>query len=102
VAVTAYITPPTARIKLDDFSAAAVTSDLRWESPGASASADRYELRINGGAVQVSLDDKATPSTAPGVEPEPPPAGESASALDILLDGVDARMKSRGRTGDQG
>jgi hypothetical protein len=102
VAVTAYITPPTARIKLDDFSAAAVTSDLRWESPGASASADRYELRINGGAVQVSLDDKATPSTAPGVEPEPPPARESASALDILLDGVDARMKSRGRTRDQG
>ena len=102
VSVMAYITPPTARIKLDDFSATAVTSDLRWESPGASASADRYELRINGGAVQVSLDDKATPSVAPGVEPEPPAAGESASALDILLDGIDARMKSRGSTGDQG
>jgi TetR/AcrR family tetracycline transcriptional repressor len=95
VAVVADISPATARIKLDAFSAAAVTSDLRWESPGASASADRYELRINGGAVQVSLDDKATPSSAPGVEPERPAAGESASALDMLLDGVEARVKSR-------
>ena len=102
VAVIADISPASARIKLDAFSATAVTSDLRWESPGASASADRYELRINGGAVQVSLDDKATPSSAPDVEPERPAAGESASALDILLDGVEARVKSRGRAGGQG
>jgi len=95
VAVIADISPATARIKLDAFSAAAVTSDLRWESPGASASADRYELRINGGAVQVSLDEKAAPSLAPDLVPERPPAGESASALDMLLDGVEARVKSR-------
>jgi len=100
VAVIADISPATARIKLDAFSATAVTSDLRWESPGASASADRYELRINGGAVQVSLDDKATPSS-PGVEPERPASGESVRALDILLDGVEARVRSRGRAGDQ-
>jgi len=58
------------------------------------------ELRINGGAVQVSLDDKATPSS-PGVEPERPASGESVRALDILLDGVEARVRSRGRAGDQ-
>lgn len=101
VAVIADISPPTARIRLDAFSATAVTSDLRWESPGASASADRYELRINGGAVQVSLDDQATPTLPPGVAPEQVPAGEPASALDILLDGVEARVKSRGRAPDQ-
>jgi AcrR family transcriptional regulator len=97
VALIADISPATARIKLDAFSATAVTSDIRWESPGASASADRYELRINGGAVQVTLDDKATPSAAPGIEPPRSTAGESTSALDILLDGVEARVRSRGQ-----
>jgi hypothetical protein len=95
VAVVADISPATARIKLDAFSAAAVTSDLRWESPGASSSADRYELRINGGAVQVSLDDKAALSSALEVVTERPSAGEPAAALDILLDGVETRVKSR-------
>src|SRR5260221_2442868 len=69
-AVVAHVSAGTARIKLDAFSATALTSDLHWETPGASASADRYELRINGGAVQVSLDDKATPSSPPRVEPQ--------------------------------
>jgi TetR/AcrR family transcriptional regulator, tetracycline repressor protein len=95
VAVVAHISAGTARIKLDAFSATALTSDLHWESPGASASADRYELRINGGAVQVSLDDKAAPSSAPPVDRERPAAGEVVSALDILLDGVEKRVSSR-------
>jgi AcrR family transcriptional regulator len=95
VAVVAHVSGGTARIKLDTFSATALTSDLHWESPGASASADRYELRINGGAVGVSLDDKATPSSVPALEPERPAEGEAASALDILLDGVEKRVGSR-------
>jgi len=95
VAVMAHVSGGTARIRLDAFSATALTSDLRWESPGASTSSDRYELRINGGAVQVTLDDKATPFSAPSVESERPPAGEGASALDILLDGVEKRVSSR-------
>jgi AcrR family transcriptional regulator len=95
VSVVAHVSGGTARIKLDAFSAAALTTDLHWESPGASASADRYELRINGGAVQVTLDDKATPSDAPPERPERPPAGGGATALDILLDGVEKRVSSR-------
>ncbi|HXI94776.1 MAG TPA: TetR family transcriptional regulator [Candidatus Acidoferrum sp.] len=95
VAVMAHVSGGTARIKLDAFSATALTSDLHWESAGASASADRYELRINGGAVQVTLDDKATPFSPPSVEPERPAAGEAASALDILLDGVEKRASSQ-------
>jgi AcrR family transcriptional regulator len=96
VAVVAHVSGGTARIKLDAFSATALTSDLHWESPGASSSADRYELRINGGAVQVSLDDKATPSSVPPVEAERPSVEAGASALDILLDGVEKRVSSRG------
>jgi TetR/AcrR family tetracycline transcriptional repressor len=96
-AVVAHVSAGTARIKLDAFSATALTSDLHWESPGASSSADRFELRINGGAVQVSLDDKATPSSPSREEPKPLAAGDLASALDILLDGVETLVKSRGR-----
>jgi hypothetical protein len=95
-AVVAHVSGGTARIKLDAFSAAALTSDLLWESPGASGSADRYELRINGGAVQVSLDDKATPPAVPGAATERPAAGKATSALDILLDGVETLVRSRG------
>jgi TetR/AcrR family tetracycline transcriptional repressor len=95
VSVVAHVSGGTIRIKLDSYSANALAYDFHWESPGASASPDRYELRINSGAVQVSLDEGATPSSAPSVKPEPPDAGDAASALDILLDGVEARVKSR-------
>ena len=96
--VVAHVSGGTIRIKLDDYSANALAYDLHWESTGASASPDRYELRINSGAVQVSLDEGATPFSPPRVEPEPPDAGDAASALDILLDGVEALAKVRSRT----
>jgi hypothetical protein len=92
VAVTAHVSAGTARIKLDAFAARALTSDLDWESPGASASADRYELRVNGGAIQVTLDDQATPFSPPSFEPARPAPVEGASALGILLDGVARRV----------
>lgn len=94
VAVKADISAGALGIKLDAFSAA-VTSDLQWESPGASASVDRYELRISGGAVQVTLDERAPSTSAPSVKAERPAPGESASALDILLDGVEKRAGPR-------
>jgi AcrR family transcriptional regulator len=94
VAVMADIRAGAVGIKLDAFSSA-VTSDLQWESPGASASANRYELRISGGAVQLSLDEVATALPAREVEPHRPPTGEAASALDVLLDGVEKRVSSR-------
>ena len=96
VAVVADIGSGAVRVKLDTFSVRAVITDVHWESAGASASPDRYELRISGGAVQVNLDDKATPQPAAPVETLSSPKGESASALDILLDGVERRVGSRG------
>ena len=95
VAVVADISSGAVRVKLDTFSVKAVITDVHWESAGASASPDRYELRISGGAVQVNLDDKATLQPAAPVETLSPPKGESGSALDILLDGVERRVGSR-------
>jgi hypothetical protein len=43
----------------------------------------------------VSLDDKATPFSATHVKPGLPEERDTASALDILLDGVEKRVASR-------
>jgi AcrR family transcriptional regulator len=95
VAVVAEVSAGVVRIKLDALSIKATVSDLHWESEGASGSPDRYELRVNGGAVQVSLDDMAKPQPASRPELELPPSGEAESALDILMDGVESRLAER-------
>jgi hypothetical protein len=92
VAVIADISPGSVRLKLDASGINATTSDLHWESPGATGSADRYELRINEGAVQVTLDDQATDEPFPNATAHPESSEEPASALDILLDGVERRI----------
>jgi TetR/AcrR family transcriptional regulator, tetracycline repressor protein len=98
VAVAADISTGAVRIKLDDYSVKAAVIDSQWESTeGASTAPDRYQLRIGGGAVQVSLDAIAAAPLAPPAPSEPPAEshGEPASALDILLDGVEARVRGR-------
>ena len=95
VAVVADISPGSVRVKLDAFTLNAATADLRWESEGASSSSDRYELRINGGAVQLTLDDKAADQPLPAASARPESPEGAASALEILLDGVDSRIRSR-------
>ena len=95
VAVIADISPGSVRLKLDEFAVNNTTTELRWESAGASSSGDRYELRINGGAVQVTLDDKATEKPLPAAVAQPESAGKHTSALEILLDGVEKRVSSR-------
>ncbi len=60
VAVAADISPGALRVKLDDYAVNATVADSHWESvQGASEAPDRYQLRINSGAVQVTLDSKA-------------------------------------------
>ena len=98
VAVAADISTGAVRIKLDDYSVKAAVIDSQWESAdGAAAAPDRYQLAIKGGAVQVTLDSeaKAVPAVNAEVPVETP--GEQVSALDILLDGVESRVR-RGRT----
>jgi AcrR family transcriptional regulator len=93
VAVIADCHTGAVRLKLDDDSIPAVINDMKWESEGAARAVDRYELRINSGVVQLTLDDKATPQPQRHVDEPPASSGESASALEILLDGVESRVR---------
>jgi TetR/AcrR family tetracycline transcriptional repressor len=95
VAVIAVCHTGAVRLKLEDYSIPAVVNDVHWETDGASKAADRYEMRINSGVVQLTLDTRVSgtpPPVAPSTD-EPKPAGQAASALEILLDGVDARVR---------
>jgi hypothetical protein len=96
VAVVADISPGALRVKLDDYSVNATVADSHWESvQGASAAPDRYQLRINSGAVQVTLDSK-TKAVDPIIADVPVESiGQPVSALEILLDGVERRVSSR-------
>jgi len=98
VAVAADVSTGVVRLRLDELSTRAVVNDLQWESEdGASVAADRYQLRISGGAVQVDLDGYTPQRDRADVRPhvEEQPAGEEVSALEILLDGVESRIKAR-------
>ncbi len=96
VAVAADISPGALRVKLDDYAVNATVADSHWESvQGASEAPDRYQLRVNSGAVQVTLDSK-TKAVDPIAADVPVEAiGEPVSALEILLDGVESRINSR-------
>jgi hypothetical protein len=96
VAVAADISPGALRVKLDDYAVNATVADSHWESvQGASDAPDRYQLRINSGAVQVTLDSK-TKAVDPLIAEVPVESiGEPVSALEILLDGVERRVSSR-------
>ena len=97
VAVVAAISTGAVRVRLDEFNTNAVVTDMHWSSEGAERAADRYELRISGGAVQVSIDSetKSVPRADTRAEPEATASAQSASALEILLDGVESRVRSR-------
>ena len=97
VAVVAEIGAGAIRLKLDGYSTKAVVADERWESAGAAGAADRYELLIHSGVVvQVTLDEQAASQPRLQPEPEQTSAGRSASALEILLDGVESRVRRGG------
>jgi TetR/AcrR family tetracycline transcriptional repressor len=95
VAVIADCHTGAVRLKLDDDSIPALINDMRWESDRASHAADRYEVRINSGVVQLTLDTGAgsTPAPIPPPMAEPKPETQPVSALEILLDGVETRVR---------
>ncbi len=94
VAAAADISTGAVRLKLDDYSVKAAVTDSQWESEeGAAAARDRYQLRISGGAVQVTLDSEAKTVETLVAEIPVETSREPASALEILLDGVESRVK---------
>lgn len=96
VHVAADISSGAVRLKLDDHSIKAAVLDSQWESePGCSGARDRYQLKISGGAVQVTLDHAMKASRPVEVEPAPEESARSRSALEILLDGVERHVARR-------
>ena len=83
------------RLKLGELAVKAAIADFRWESEeGAALAPDRYELLIHGGAVHVELDTLVQP--VPTIRTETSEVGQigaTASALEILLDGVESRVR---------
>ena len=93
-AVVADISSGAVQIRLDDFHPRLALGDSHWETAGASRSPDRYELKISGGAVRVSLDDSATEMPTPVVEGSAEVGDDVLHAvLGAVLDGL-----ARGRT----
>ena len=94
-AVVAQLSSGAVRARLDDFSVPVTVADLHWASDGASSASDRYELKVSSGAVKVTMDEYE-PKAAPAVAlQEPIATGKPATALDILLDGVEARIAAK-------
>jgi TetR/AcrR family tetracycline transcriptional repressor len=92
--VVAVVHTGALKLKLDDFSTTVAVFDVHWQTDGASSAPDRYELNVSGGVVKLSLDTYVA-KTAPAAMPAESsrPASKTASALEILLDGVEARVK---------
>jgi AcrR family transcriptional regulator len=95
-AVVATVHTGAVKLRLEEYSTRVAVFDVHWETKDARGSRDRYELDVSSGVVDFKLD-PYTPRVQPlGVAVAPSPAsGKAASAIEILLDGVEARAKSR-------
>lgn len=94
--VTATVHSGAVKVRLDAFSTRITVLDLHWNSDGALGARDRYELDVSSGVVDFKLDTytpKVQQTDAAPVEAQP--KGEPTSALDLLLDGVEARTRAR-------
>jgi hypothetical protein len=90
-AVIARVSSGAVRVALDDFSARVTVTDVHWQSEGAANAADRYELTVSSGAVKVTLDEYRPQAIAPAAD-DVDSGVEAATAIEILLDGVAARI----------
>jgi TetR/AcrR family tetracycline transcriptional repressor len=95
-AVIATVHTGAVKLKLDEFATKVAVFDVHWQSERASAAPDRYELDVSSGVVDFRLDQYVpTVEHVDAMPAEPEPKGKAASALEILLDGVEARVSSR-------
>jgi len=94
-AVVAHVHTGAVKLKLEQFSTKVAVFDVHWNSDdSATAARDRYELDVSSGAVDFKLD-SYLPRTRPLEEKAevPEAKGKAATAMDILLDGVEARVR---------
>jgi hypothetical protein len=94
-AVTATVHTGAVKLKLDDSTKVAVF-DVSWQSEGAAGAHDRFELDVSSGVVDFVVD-TYTPKVerAEALTEQAAPTGKPVSALEVLLDGVEARVRSR-------
>ena len=93
-AVVAVAHTGAVKLKLDDFSTKVVISDVHWQSEGALEAPDRFDVDVSSGAVDLRLDTYTPKTQRPGAAPAAPePVGKPTSALEILLDGVESRLR---------
>jgi TetR/AcrR family transcriptional regulator, tetracycline repressor protein len=91
-AVVAHVHTGAVKLRLEEFSTRVAVFDVHWKTKEAEEAKDRYALDVSSGAVDVKLDTYTPKARAAMVEPEPPRrSGAPASALEILLDGVESR-----------
>ncbi|HUE66664.1 MAG TPA: TetR family transcriptional regulator, partial [Candidatus Acidoferrum sp.] len=95
-AVAAIVHTGAVKLKLDQFSTKVAVFDVRWNSDdGAPTARDRYELDVSSGVVDFKLDTYAPKVRPPDAAPaEPKTKVKTATALDFLLDGIEAHLKS--------
>jgi TetR/AcrR family tetracycline transcriptional repressor len=97
VAVIARVHTGAVKLKLDAFATKVAVFDVHWQSDGPSVAPDRYELEVSSGVMNFALDTYVPRIARVVASPaEPEPAGKPASALEILLDGVESRVRARG------
>lgn len=92
-AVVAVAHTGAVKLKLDQVTTQVVVSDLHWQSEGAAGAVNRYELDVSSGVVKFELDTYTPKVQRPEEAREEPRAGKAASALEILLDGVEGRAR---------
>ena len=95
-ALVATVHTGAVKLRLEEFSTKVAVFDVHWQSKGAIGAPDRYELDVSSGVVDFKLDayvPRVHPLEAATAQPEA--SGKAASALEILLDGVEVRLKSR-------
>jgi AcrR family transcriptional regulator len=94
-AVVAHVHTGAVKLRLEEFSTKVAVFDVHWKTKGADEAKDRYMLDVSSGAVDLELDTYTPKVRAVDVPPEPSgPVGAPASALEILLDGVEARVNA--------
>lgn len=93
-AVVAIVHTGAVKLKLDQFATQVALFDVHWQSDGAAGAKDRYDLDVSSGVVKFELD-TYTPKVQRAAEPdeETTPSGKPVSALEILLDGVESRVR---------
>ncbi len=93
-AIVADISAGAVKVKLDDYSIRTSVMQSQWESENGSAAPDRYQLVISSGVVKIELDSYDLKPPEPEISPTAGPHRAIATALEILLDGVEHRTKS--------